>query len=85
MQVKFENLGTVNTNMVTVNGLQIVFSYETPVAFSQGFGYWIVRENDWSKTTGKLLNKYEPEKKKRITGEEFEKQLDEVLNNPIKI
>lgn len=77
MQVKFENLGTVNKNAVTIGDLEIIFSYRTPVAYSLNSG-WIVRQNDWSTTTGKLLNEYQPDKKLRITGAEFEAQLDEI-------
>jgi hypothetical protein len=80
MQVTFQNLGTVNKNAVTIGDLEIVFSYETPVAFKWGYGDWVVRENDWSTTTGKLLNEYQPDKKQRISGEDFMRKLNGICN-----
>jgi len=88
MNISLKNLGTVNKNAVfleTENGrLTIYFSYETPVSFE-----WyndqcndfqrVTRVNDWSNTTGKLLNECEPDHKARVTGEEFEKQLELAL------
>lgn len=87
--ITLENLGTVNKNKVSfydkstgIAKLRLWFSYETCV------GYWyngqiVCRVNDWSNTTGKLLNEIEPDKKKRIEGTIFEKQLDEIVNNII--
>ncbi len=81
MKVTFENLGTVNKNRVSINGVGTFwFSYQTCVAFSSPKTGLVVRKNDWSTTTGKLLNELEPDKSKRIDGEEFEKQLEEVFN-----
>jgi len=86
MKVTFENLGTVNKNKVTLSGyngnLTIWFSYETPVAYfvtGRVIDNMAVRKNDWSVTTGKLLNELEPDHKKRLDGEQFEKQLNEIL------
>lgn len=87
MQVNLSNLGTVNKNRVEMfhngKGLTIWFSYETAV----GCGYkgkMLVRQNDWSTTTGKLLNEIEPDKSKRVSGEEFEKFLAEALEDLVK-
>lgn len=67
-----------NFTVAYVNGVTIWFSYRTPVAF-QTDGRSIVRENDWSTTTGKHLNYIDggtPEAKKaRVSGEEFERLL----------
>lgn len=56
IKISLQNLGTVNQNKVTIEkgGKSVVlyFSYETLVAVDN-----IVSENDWSTTTGKLLNK----------------------------
>ena len=57
--------------------IDIYFSYKTPVAFNAGKGL-VVRQNDWSSTTGKHLNWIDgggDAKKKRISGDEFEKLL----------
>ena len=82
--ITLQNLGTVNKNKVhlqTSNGrLTIYFSYETPVSFEHYHDQFndfkrVTRINDWSVTTGKLLNELEPDKSKRIAGEEFERLL----------
>lgn len=80
MQVKFQNLGTVNQNRVDLGPLTIWFSYETPVAFQVDGSKLICRQNDWSFTTGKLLNKLCPNKADRISGLEFETYLATILN-----
>jgi hypothetical protein len=79
MDIQFRNLGTVNKNKIDINGLEIWFSYETPVALRRA-GVIVCRQNDWSNTTGKLLNHIEPDKTKRVTGEVFEKLLEQNLN-----
>lgn len=76
MQVTFENLGTVNKNKVTIGNTTFWFSYQTCVAFNSPQTGFVVRENEWSVTTGKLLNDLMPDKSKRMAGKEFEKLLD---------
>ena len=50
------------------------FSYKTLVAFQKGHGSIVVRENDWSTTTGKHLNAIDDgNKKARVSGVVFEK------------
>lgn len=79
MNIKFENLGTVNTNKVSICELDIYFSYETPVAF-QAYGEKMVcRENSWSTTTGKFLNSLQPDKTKRIEGRLFDEKLQQAI------
>ena len=80
MDISFQNLGTLNRNRVKLNNLIIWFSYETPVSFAYK-GERITRVNDWSTTTGKLLNELEPDKSKRIDGEIFERKLNAILAN----
>ena len=89
--IGLENLGTVNKNKVklTTNGgcITLYFSYETCVGFIAEVvknGYNItkcVRQNDWSKTTGKFLNELEPDHTKRVSSEEFERRLSKLLNS----
>ena len=82
IKVEFKNLGTPNKNVVTIKGnygsVNLYFSYKTIVAVNG-----ICSVNDWSKTTGKLLNEIEPDKSKRVKHEEVlkevEKQLKRVL------
>lgn len=57
------------------NGLTVWFSYQTPVAFARD-GRKVVRENDWSNTTGKHLNSIDGgDKDSRIPGKDFENLL----------
>lgn len=59
--------------------ITIYFSYKTPVAFNGPKGLR-VRQNDWSTTTGKHLNAIDGgNKKARIPGEQFERELAEAL------
>ena len=85
MFVKLKNDGTVNKNRVILtnnNGqwIQLYFSYETIIAFIKQDGEIVCRQNDWSTTTGKYLNEIQPDKSKRITGEEFENKVSELLS-----
>jgi len=78
MEVTLTNLGSVNKNNVTLrnNGkvVHIIFSYETAVACNG-----VVRQNDWSVTTGKLLNELQPDKSKRVDGKTFKTHLAQKL------
>ena len=60
-----------NNTLVTVGDLRVYFSYSTPVAFRLD-GNLVIRQNDWSTTTGKHLNAISENKKDRISGEKFE-------------
>ena len=56
---------------------RIYFSYKTPVAFDGPNGL-VVRENDWSTTTGKHLNAIDNgDKKTRVSSAEFERLFAE--------
>jgi len=65
INVKLYNMGTVNKNNVTIEkgGKQVTlyFSYQTLVAVDG-----LVSVNDWSVTTGKLLNELQADKKARV-------------------
>ena len=64
---------------VSIGCLEIWFSYKTPIAFrAPGYGL-VIRENEWSTTTGKHLNAVSSDKSKRITGIDFEAKLEECL------
>lgn len=68
-----------HTTAIRVNGLQLYFSYDTVVAFSTP-GNLRVRENVWGPTTGKHLNWIDGgNTKTRLSSDEFEKALAEVL------
>lgn len=51
----------------------IWYSYDTPIAFRVK-GDMVVRENSWGTTTGKHLNAICPDKSRRISSDEFERQ-----------
>jgi hypothetical protein len=75
---KSENYGS--SRYVKIGGLTLYFSYKTVIAYEFN-GSTVVRENDWSMVTGKHLNAIDNgNKKERITGEVFEKQLTELLD-----
>ena len=72
-----------NANHVILGALTIYFSYATPIAFSHPSTGLVIRENDWSSTTGKHLAKIEPDKSKRINGKLFEEKLAAVSEGEI--
>ena len=81
----FENYmgnGRDNALSFSLAGVDVYFSYRTPVAF-RAEGRLVVRENTWGPTTGKHLNAIDggsPERKKaRVSGDEFSRLLDPVL------
>jgi hypothetical protein len=54
------------------------FSYKTLVAFKPFDGPRVVRQNDWSTTTGKHLNAIDDgDKKSRVDGATFERLFQE--------
>jgi hypothetical protein len=59
-----------------IGPLTVWFSYKTPVAFQVDGKSLVIRQNDWSATTGKHLNKIDHDKSKRISGEKFEKEWE---------
>lgn len=54
------------------------FSYQTLVAFRVG-EQLVCHENVWSSTTGKHLNRIEPDKSKRVNKETFDKLFTELV------
>jgi hypothetical protein len=84
INISLNNLGTLNKNCVTIGtnkgSIDLYFSYKTLVAVDN-----VVSVNDWSKTTGKLLNELEPDKNKRVLHEEVlkeaQKRLKAILYN----
>jgi len=56
---------------------RIYFSYKTPIAFYTPKIGLVVRQNDWSTTTGKHLNAIDGgNKAERIPCKEFEERLE---------
>lgn len=63
----------------SAGNLDIYFSYQTPVAFRAPETGLVCRVNDWKQTTGKHINAIQPDHKKRVSGEQFERMLREQL------
>lgn len=81
---KWNYADTPNAVAFLIGGKRFYFSYDTLIAFdgenSKGKYFNCVLENYWSTTTGKHLNTIDNgAKDKRITQEEFDKQLQEFL------
>ena len=73
-----ENYGA-HSMEVKVGRVTLYFSYQTVIAFRDDVSGLIIRENEWGPTTGKHLNAINPDKKKRISGAQFEKELSALL------
>ena len=79
MRVQLTKGQSPTANVVTINGVRLLFSYETIVGFDAGNG-WVVRENSWGPTTGKHMNQetgVKPEN--RIPADEFATELETTL------
>lgn len=67
---------------VTIGMLDLFFSYQTCIAYRDGLGT-VIRQNSWSSTTGGHLNSIDggskQAKAERLPSEEFERKLQEVL------
>ena len=82
IKISHRNLGTVNKNMVSIitpkGSVALFFSYNTLVGVDG-----TVSKNEWSKTTGKLLNFLQPDKSRRVPHEVVEatarRKLNEIL------
>jgi len=77
-----ENYG-LNCLRVELGNLILYFSYDTVIAFKDGCRAHLLRQNDWSTTTGKHLNWIDggskEAKARRLSGEEFERELTKAL------
>lgn len=80
-QRNYTGNGRDNNIMVTVGSLSLWFSYNTVIAFQETGKPKVIRQNEWSTTTGKHLNAIDPDHSKRISGEAFQKQLDKVMKS----
>lgn len=84
LQIKHPGNRT-NFTEVIIGSLTIWFSYETAIAYriTNPDKYTIeaqcVRENDWGPTTGKHLNYVSTDKASRVSGTEFEANINRHL------
>lgn len=94
--IRLNNLGTINKNEVRINtdkgDFSLFFSYETLIGISYDYReiingipkvQWVksIIQNQWSTTTGKLLNELEPDKKNRKSKEVFDKEVSEMFDH----
>ena len=63
-----------HTLCVSMMGIDVYFSYKTPVAFRTFGCGLVIHQNDWGPTTGKHLNFINPDKSVRVNDDRF-KQL----------
>ena len=86
--ITLKNLGTVNKNRVDIDYtdakgnhqfIELYFSYETIVAVKRPGFQLCVAKNEWSNTTGKLLNELEPDKDCRYPHSVIMKNVTEAL------
>jgi len=68
----------VNALKVTIDKLQLWFSYKTIIAF-QYDGHFVISKNYWGNTSGKHLNWIDRDKKIRKDNEEFQMELKILL------
>lgn len=77
-----DNYGA-NSIAIELGTRTIYYSYDTIVAFrgtnSKGVYFDCVIKNYWGNTTGKHLNFINPDKKIRLSKDDFEKQLNEFI------
>ena len=69
-----------HTLQVNIGPVEFYFSYSTLVAFRTPKDDLVCSENIWGNTTGKHLNWIEPDKKQRVTHDEFEKRANRLLD-----
>lgn len=68
-----------NAVRVQIGNLSVWFSYKTPVAFYHHRTGLVVRENDWSNTTGRHLNAIDSDKAVRYDSETFKAAFNGLL------
>ena len=73
-----DNYGAHSIN-ITVGSLDLYFSYDTIVAFRDGFDELVIIKNCWGPTTGKHLNWINSNKKIRVDSAIFDQKLAQVL------
>lgn len=69
-----------NMTIVTIGDLKLYFSYRTVIAFEVDYEV-VISKNIWSNITGKHLNWIDSDHSKRISNEEFEAKLQNILED----
>ena len=68
-----------HTQQFSIGSLDIFYSYNTVVAFRDGYDGLVISKNYWGSTTGKHLNWINSNKKIRVDSETFDQKLSQVL------
>ena len=68
------------SRVVHIGNLDLYFSYETVIAFRSERTGFVIRQNDWSMTTGKHLNAINSDHSIRISSVDFERELEDCLD-----
>jgi hypothetical protein len=66
----------IHTLVVDFGVVRVWYSYTTPVAFKVQSGMLVVRENNWSRTTGRHLTMIDHNRGGRVSGEVFQSEWD---------
>ena len=82
-----KNLGTINQNVIEIEldkcrFATFYFSYHTIIGIAWNDGKFYrkyISHNYWTRTTGKLLNKLEPDKDKRKNADDFKMAIDAMM------
>jgi len=77
--IAWEQFAGPSSLRVTMGSTSLWFSYKTLVAFNTPGTGLVIRENDWSSTTGNHLNAVDRDVEKRISGEEFEALVEQTF------
>jgi len=77
-----DNYGA-HTLVVSMLGIDVYFSYTTPVAFRTLETGLVVSENVWSRTTGKHLDWIDGGRKERVPHEEFQRLWKEHVEDRV--
>lgn len=79
MNVTLKSTQSPTSTIVSLGGLDVLFSYQTAVAYRDG-GAWTVSENIWSNTTGKhITQETGVPREHRIPNSEFVQRLQSAL------
>lgn len=73
--ISLKPLGS-NMTEIEIEGYKVLFSYQTPVAYSDSVGLCFITDKYWSRTTSKHINKWlEGRPSKKIPQESINKLL----------
>lgn len=70
-----------NKNIVIIGKLEVYFSYETPIAFSNAGGYNYVTSQRFSNTTSRFQNELHEKGFTRIPATVFQERLKKEVRN----